>query len=58
MQFPMSLLIEPPLVVIESERVNERIRLATALRQRAMTRTPPEAYVLMMVADWIEKDEI
>jgi len=57
MQFTAPSMIEPSLPV-ESERVNERIRLVIALRQRAMTRTPPEAYALKMVADWIEKGEI
>lgn len=57
MQFPMPQLIEPSLPV-ESERVNERIRLVAALRRRAETRPPPEHYILVMVADWIEMGEI
>jgi hypothetical protein len=57
MQFPVPALIERPFSV-ESERVNERIRLVTALRQRAVTRMPHEAYILEMVAGWIEKGEI
>jgi hypothetical protein len=57
MQFPTPTQIERPFSV-ESERVNERIRLVTALRQRAVTRMPHEAYILEMVAGWIEKGEI
>jgi len=73
MQFPSPSMIERPFTPsVENERVNERIRLVAALRQRAATvRAEPfpdpwfqasqhlhEPYILEKVAGWIEKSEI